>query len=127
MNTCPGNGSDQERDKDNHYVWAEDVEKCSSPYLDETKEKWFKYIIRTGKIENDYQMFYVMAMLQKDGDKLPDDNQVSDVMEKLKDCDDKVLDHFKLGHALAKYYTQASQRNICVLSLDGGGKTTDFL
>ena len=83
-------------------VSIEEVDNVESPTRDKRREMEYQRIVGHGKIENDFEMFMIMNKLKKEAP--ANDDPVNSL--------------------IVKYHLRANQRNIHVISLDGGGKTT---
>ena len=98
-----------EYDEDNPYARVKDVETHWRTDLEERQKSRFDRLTSSERpIANDYDMSDVMGVLEKNGHK-------------------NVPNRSEWGSKLVQYHAEASKRKIRVLSLDGGGKMTDFL
>ena len=85
-------------------VFIEDADNDPDTTRDERRQTEYERIVVDAKIENDFEMFMIMNKLKKNP------LAVDDLANSL----------------IVQYYLRANQRNIHVLSLDGGGKTTHY-
>jgi hypothetical protein len=100
---------------DMDWVLIGHAETSEREILEEIRKKKFEKILDKGKIENDHEMSIIMGVLEK---KEPQKNTLLSESE--------IAERSKLGSMLVEYHIQGYQREIRVLSLDGGGKMTDF-
>ncbi|CAF3612259.1 unnamed protein product [Rotaria sp. Silwood1] len=104
------NYDDPKGNEDLHSVFVGEAEINWHELLNKIKESHFQRIMEKGKIENDMEMSYVMAILEK---KVPTKTAPPSPSEEEQ--------RSKLGSMLVEYHIQAYKRKIRVLSLDGGG------
>jgi hypothetical protein len=94
-------------------VLIEEADRYGNEDLKKIKQRQYDAIRKENKIQNDHELFVVM-------DKLKQFENASSTTSEKTESD-------QLSSLIARYHLQASQGNIHVLSLDGGGKINNIL